>query len=103
MDDVRRLEAEIKAQHGTVYQFCKASGLPRSTTSEVLRGVYRGNAEAQLARIRAALLRQNPVHGRTMQALKRVACARCSRSGPCSLCDSLFADQAHAVLSALEL
>lgn len=101
MDEVARLRADVERQYGTVYQFCRANGLPRGTTYQVLRGVYAGDMQRQLARIRAALDQQDQAEVLAMQALKRVACARCTRRGPCGRCDDLFRAQARAVMKTI--
>ena len=95
-----QLAAEIEERFGTVHRFCKLheAHLNRSTVYMVLGGVYAGNTEVQLKRIRAVM-----EHGgqkeQIFQAIKRKACERCSvTTRPCNRCDKLFTAQACAVL-----
>lgn len=106
------LRAEITARYKTVYAFCGATGLPRGTVYQVVRGRYAGNREKQLAKIRRAL--ETPQAGREARrekikkALAKEACARCEHGKRrCRkvrhICQALWTAQAAAVLGVLEV
>jgi len=64
----------------------------------VLRGVYAGNMERQVERIKRALYSYQPEEA-IFTAIKQVACSRCSVTAThCNKCDKLFTAQAKAVL-----
>lgn len=102
--DLAALRAAIVAQHGSVYRFCKASGLSKGLVSQLLRGVYGGNAERQLRRVREALAGSG-FASRVLRALETAACSRCRRAHTprCTRanCSRFFAAQAKAVLDVL--
>lgn len=100
--DVDGLRAEIEAQHGTIYKFCKVTALNKSTVYMVLAGTYPGDSARQAARIRAALAGDSPWADRVRQALEHVACSRCRKRRTCDRtpCARLFDAQARAVLDA---
>ncbi|MEG6550428.1 hypothetical protein V6C53_09340 [Desulfocurvibacter africanus] len=99
--DLAQLRAEIEQRFGTVYRFIKVSGLPRSMVYAVLGQKYGGDAERQVARIRAALISAQDPARRVYTALETVACARCRRPGPrpCLECQETMRAQARAVMS----
>lgn len=100
-EDLAALKAAIVAQHGSVYRFCKASGLSKGLLSQLLRGVYGGSAERQLRRVREALAGSG-LATRVLRALENAACARCRRANTprCTResCSRFFAAQAAAVM-----
>lgn len=100
---VASLIQDITARYSTVHRFCKHHReLNRSTVYMVLKGRYHGNTERQLERMRQALNGEVSTEERAYQAIRKVACARCSvTTQGCRRCDSLFRDQARAVAAAI--
>lgn len=105
-------EAEIRARFGSTHNFCKLSGLPRSTVYQVLNGRYAGNLERQAARIAEVLAGRQPVMPSLTEAglcevLSTVACTICTRKGRCTRrrarrCADIHGAQARAALAALQ-
>lgn len=107
MSEIERLRTEVERRFGTIHRFCRATGLQRSTTYQVLGGRYPGNLVARLAAIRAALTGAEPqepvfppeqAEETIFQALGQVACARCKRPDgrKCRGCRNLWREQARA-------
>ncbi|WP_457571840.1 hypothetical protein [Desulfovulcanus sp.] len=102
------LKRQIEAKYGSIYKFCRATGLARSMVYQLVRGKYPGNAERQTARVLAYLGKNKADFQieRVYQTLKTVACSRCpdrDNPGPrCRGCLALFREQAQAVVRILE-
>ena len=105
------LRADILARYKSLYAFCGATGLPRGTVYQVIRGRYAGDYEKQYGRIRKAL--DSPQAGREAEretirkALAKTACAMCDMGKRrCRkmrrICQILWTNQAAAVLAVLE-
>lgn len=103
-DEQERVLAEVLRRFGSIYAFCRLSGLNRSTVWAILNGKYYGNVERQGRRILQALGEQLGERERIYQAIREVACGHCSVSdAKCSRCDRLFYEQAESVARALGL
>lgn len=99
--DLAQLRAEIEGRYGTVYRFVRISRLPKSLVYAVLGQKYGGDAERQVARIRASLVSAEDPEARIYTALETIACARCKRPGPrpCAECQETLRAQARAVMA----
>lgn len=101
--DAEALRAAILQRHGSVHRFCRRhkGRLNRATVYMVLAGKYPGDVPRQERRIMEALGLAKGQEEQAMEAIKRVACARCAvQTRPCERCDDLFRSQAVAVLRA---
>jgi hypothetical protein len=97
-DELAGLRAEIESHFRSIHAFCRQRPtLNKATVYMVLAGTYPGNTPRQAERIRRALSGRD-AETRIFEAIKRVACARCTVSGKCNRCDALFRAQAKAVL-----
>ncbi|XPV77663.1 MAG: hypothetical protein ACNI27_07030 [Desulfovibrio sp.] len=97
-DECEGLQGRIVEEFGSVHRFCKLHPqLNRSTVYMVLNGRYGGNTARQVLRIEDALQNKSNSTELIFQAIKTVACKRCSVQGSCSRCDKLFQAQAKAV------
>lgn len=97
--ELEALKAEIEEKFGTVYRFCRSTGLNKSTVYMALNGSYPGNTVRQAKRIRAALDDDSP-KDRVRQILEREACARCRKRRTCDhrACARLFDAMTKAVM-----
>lgn len=102
------LKRKIESEYGSVYRFCKATGVAKSLVYQVLKGTYPGNIERQTARL-LEYLGENKKElkiERIYKILKNVACSKCpdkNSPGPrCRGCLSLFKEQALALIKYLE-
>ncbi len=105
-EETEALREEIARRYGSVHKFCRRhrARLNRATVYMVLAGSYGGNAERQARRIRDVLTGARSERELAMQAIKDVACARCSvKARPCTRCDGMFQAQASAVMRILSL
>jgi len=92
------LLAEIEERYGTVHKFCRLHpDLNRSTVYQVLAGKYGGDVQKQIKRIQDAISDVSEEQ-KIMQTIKNTACARCSVTGQCDRCNTLFRAQARAVV-----
>lgn len=97
------LQAQIEEQYGTVYKFCQATGMAKSSVYWALSGRYPGDPSRVLARVGAVLAGQEPggplSPAGVRAVLEQVACSRCSKKEPwrCPACKRLFREQAEAV------
>lgn len=104
--------AEIQARFGSTHNFCKLSGLPRSTVYQVMSGRYAGNMDRQKERIADVLFNRQPhmpaLTGAALCAvIATVACTICTRKGRCTRrrarrCADTHKAQARAALVAVQ-
>lgn len=101
------LQGRILARHKSIYAFCKAEGLAKSTVYHVLGGRYAGDMARQRRRIEKALAggAAGPDEAEIMTILGRVACAGCTRGKKSCRksrhrCKELWQAQARELLKA---
>jgi len=104
-EELAEARREINARFGSIYKFCKATGLNRATVWMVLKGAYPGNVERQAKRILVALGKLQGEEETIYQAIRGVACKRCAvvNTARCNRCEGLFRAEAAAVARALRL
>jgi hypothetical protein len=104
-EELAEARREINARFGSIYKFCKATGLNRATVWMVLKGAYPGNVERQGGRILQALGKRREQVESIYEAIRGVACGRCSviNTARCNRCEGLFRAEAAAVAKALGL
>ena len=98
--DAEALRAAIVRRYGSVHRFCRRykDKLNRATVYMILAGRYPGDVMRQTHRIMEALGLAKGQEEQAMEAIKLVACQRCSVTArPCGRCDELFRSQAVAV------
>jgi len=104
--DTEALRAAIVQRYGSVHRFCRRhkERLNRATVYMILAGNYPGNIAGQTRRIMEALGLAKGQEEQVLDAIKQVACSRCSVTArPCLRCDGLFRAQAAAALRILIL
>lgn len=102
--DAVALREAIEQRYGTVHKFCRRhkDRLNRATVYMILAGKYPGNVATQTRRILEALGLARGREDELHEAIKGVACARCSvQRRPCDRCDALFRAQAAAAMRVL--
>ena len=96
MQTIESLRAEILTRYASIHAFCRLHPeLKRATVYLVLSGRYPGRAEAQAAKIRAALQGRKAAEAQgpaltqdeTVSALQTIRCGNCRRLDRCGCHD----------------
>lgn len=95
----------IKQQYGSVYLFCKETGLPRGTVYQVLSGRYAGDMQVQIERIQSVLVKDSmqSIEERVMHILRKHRCKQCLFHGSamCASCLDTFILQTKEITTLL--